>query len=96
MSASAVYVAIGLVALLAVAVLALVLGRRPDATALTPLAALSFGMVVAGIVFGENRAVGSTFFAVGIGLAVVDMVRKRGQRGPGPGAGAGGHGSTSA
>ncbi len=88
MSASAVYVAIGLLALLAVAVLALALGRRPGASTLTPLAALSFGMVVAGIAFGENRAVGYTFFAVGIGLAVVDMVRKRGPRDPGRGAGA--------
>ena len=93
MGASAVYLAIGLVALLAVAVLALVLGRRPDATALTPLAALSFGMLVAGIVFGESRAVGYTFVAVGIGLALVDLVRKRGSHGSHRGGGAGGHGA---
>ncbi len=93
MSSSTVYVALGLVVLLAVAVVAVLLGRRPDATPLTPLAALAFGMVVAGIVFGENRAVGYTFFAVGIGLAVVDAVRRRDRRGPREGGGAGGDGA---
>jgi hypothetical protein len=82
MSASTVYITLGLVVLLALLVLAVLLGRRPDATPLTPLGAFALGMVVAGFVFGENRAVGYTFFAVGIGLAVVDAVRRRGPRGP--------------
>jgi len=96
MSASAVYVAIALTALLAVLVVGLVLGRRPDASTLTPLTALSFGMVAAGIAFGDTRAVGYAFFAAGVGLAVVDLLRKRGPRGPGPGGGAGDDGSRSA
>jgi hypothetical protein len=94
MSSSAFYLAIGLAALVAVAVVAMVLGRRPGGTVtLTPLAAISFGMVAAGIAFGENRAVGYTFFALGIGLAIVDTVRKRSQRGPGEGGRAGRRGS---
>jgi uncharacterized membrane protein len=90
MSASVVYIAIGLIVLLALAAVVLLQGRRPGGRAtLTPLAALSLGMVVAGIVFGEARAVGYTFFAIGIGLAIVDMVRKRRPRGPRDGGGAG-------
>ena len=94
MSTSAVYLVIGLAALLAVAVVGMMMGRRPGGTAtLTPLAALAFGMVAVGMAFGENRAVGYTFFALGIGLAVVDTVRKRGTRGSGAGGRAGGRGS---
>ena len=85
MSASAVYVAIGVVTLLAVAVLALALGRRPDAPTLTPLAGLSLGLVVAGIAFAQSRVVGYTFFAAAVGLAALDLARKRGRRrGPPP------------
>jgi prepilin signal peptidase PulO-like enzyme (type II secretory pathway) len=77
MSTSAVYIAIALTTLLVVAVLTLLLGRGPNATTRpTPLAAFAFSLVVMGMVFGENRVVGYSFFALGITLAVVDAVRR--------------------
>ena len=85
MSTSAVYVVIGLTTLLAVVVVSLLVGRAQGATTtLTPLAGLAFSLVVMGLVLGENRVVGYSFFALGIALAIVDMVRRERPRG-GPG-----------
>jgi prepilin signal peptidase PulO-like enzyme (type II secretory pathway) len=87
MSTSAVYIAIALTTLLVVAVLTLLLGRGPNATTRpTPLAAFAFSLVVMGMVFGENRVVGYSFFALGVALAVVDAVRREPPR-SGTGAG---------
>jgi hypothetical protein len=76
MSDTAVYVAVafGVLALLAVG--AIVVWRRDGSASITPLAGLAFGCVVCGIVFGDDRVVGYGFFAAGIILAVIDMVRR--------------------
>lgn len=46
------------------------------ASTLTPLAGLAFGFVLAGILFGENRAVGYSFIGIGIVLLIIDLYSK--------------------
>ncbi len=43
---------------------------------LTPLAGLSFGFILAGLIFNDDRLVCYSLFGVGILLAVVDMIIK--------------------
>lgn len=43
---------------------------------LSLLASIAFGFIVAGIIFGENRLIGYSLFAIGITLSVVDMYMK--------------------
>jgi hypothetical protein len=76
MSASAAYVAIVVGVLAVLAVLLLAVGRGGGTRRLTPLAGLSLACVVCGIVFGEDRVVGYAFFAAGILLAIIDATRR--------------------
>jgi len=43
---------------------------------LTPLAGLSFGIILAGLFFGGERAIGYSLIAAGVILAVIDIIRK--------------------
>ncbi|MGA9519755.1 MAG: hypothetical protein WBV27_13330 [Trichococcus sp.] len=43
---------------------------------LSVLASIAFGLIVAGIVFGENRSIGYSLLAVGIILSAVDAYMK--------------------
>ena len=89
MSDTTVYVAIAVGALAILAIGAVVVWRRDGSTSITPLAGLAFGCVACGIVFGEDRVVGYSFFAAGITLAVIDTVRRsRGSGSSRPHAGA--------
>lgn len=73
-----VYLVLAALVLLAVVAAAFLTYRRGrGAQRLTPLGGLALAFVVAGIVFGENRLIGYGLMAVGIALAVVDIVRKR-------------------
>jgi EamA domain-containing membrane protein RarD len=51
---------------------------RPDRR-FSPRAALAFGFVIAGSLFGEERWLGYCLMGVGIVLAVVDILRQRRQ-----------------
>jgi hypothetical protein len=67
---------------LAIVILAILAGsswisRKKEPARLSELAALAFGLVIAGIVFGENRALGYSLMGAGVLLAVVDIIRKR-------------------
>lgn len=50
--------------------------KRKDPRQLSVLGALSFGSVIAGIVFNENRLVGYAFLGIGIALAMADIFVK--------------------
>jgi len=51
-------------------------GNRP----LTPLGGLALAFVLASLVFGEVRALGYGLMAVGVCLAVLDIVRRQRRR----------------
>ena len=74
------YISIALVVLLAVAPILLYMRATRGHPKLTPNAGLAFGLLVAGIVFGENRWLGYGLIGAGVVLAVVDTVNKLRQK----------------
>ncbi len=76
MSSSAIYTLVAIVVLLAVVVIAFILGRREPHNRLSPMAGMAFGFIIAGILFGDNRLVGYTMLGIGIILAVADIIRR--------------------
>jgi biotin transporter BioY len=76
MDASQTWIVASLVVLAAVALLVFRAGRAGNKNRLTPLAGLAFGFVIAGLVFGDERWLRYGLFAVGVILAVVDLVKR--------------------
>ena len=77
MNAEQSYIAI---AVLAIFGLTILLSRRllhKQARGLTPLAGLSFGFILAGIVFGEERLLGYGLMGIGIVLSIIDIFNQR-------------------
>jgi uncharacterized membrane protein len=73
---SKVYVLIAIVALAVVSLLVF-LRRSERHNRLTPLAGLSFAFVIiAGIIFGDERWLGYGLIGIGVVIAVVDMVHR--------------------
>lgn len=76
MNTSPIYIAISIVALAIIAVVLFVVrGKKPERK-LSRIGALSFFLVLAGIIFGESRLVGYSLIGGGIILAVIDIIRK--------------------
>ncbi|MDF2157073.1 hypothetical protein [Algoriphagus sp. CAU 1675] len=68
-----------------IVVLVLVLGlvfimffvrKDKDQKGLSPIAGLAFALVIAGIFFGENQLVGYSLIALGVALAIWDIIKK--------------------
>jgi membrane-bound ClpP family serine protease len=76
MDSSWTWIVASLVVLAAVGLLVFRVGGASGRNRLTPLAGLALGLVIAGLVFGEERWLGYGLFAVGVILAVVDMVQR--------------------
>ncbi len=76
MDASWTWIVASLVVLAAVAFLVFRVGGTGNRNRLTPLAGLALGLVIAGLVFGEERWLGYSLFAIGVIVAVVDMVQR--------------------
>ena len=76
MEASQVYILISIIVLLAIMIIVFFVKRGKKKEKLTPLASISFGFVIAGIVFADNRLIGYSLMGIGILLAVIDAIRK--------------------
>jgi len=76
MDALQIYVAIAIIILAIMAFFIIFRARKKKKEKLTPLAALAFVFVFAGIVFGETRAVGYSLMGIGVVLAVIDIIIK--------------------
>lgn len=74
MDASQGYILISIVVLALIACLVFFMNKGKSTKRLTPLAGLAFALVLAGLMFGENRLLGFGLLAGGIVLAVVDMI----------------------
>ena len=70
------YIAISIIALLIIAALVFFVKKNKKQKRLSTLTGLSFVFVIAGIVFGDDRLIGYGLIAVGIILAVVDIIMK--------------------
>ena len=77
MSLMQTYVAIAIGALALVLLVGALMHRRIAAQKLSPLAAIAFSLVVAGIVFGENRWVGYSLIGTGVALSILDILRRK-------------------
>lgn len=75
MSASQIYIVIGVISLAIIAVLLIYANKHERGKKLTPLAGLAFAFVIAGILFGENRLVGYGLMGIGVILALIDIFR---------------------
>ncbi len=75
MDASQIYILISII-VLAIIMVILILTRKKRQKSLSPLAGLAFALIIAGIIFGENRLIGYSLMGVGVALAIIDMVRK--------------------
>jgi uncharacterized membrane protein len=80
MNMTIVYVGIVAGALLILAMLAYATVKSGRPSRLTPLAALAFVLVLAGILLGQERLIGYGLIALGVILALIDIVQK--SRGP--------------
>jgi hypothetical protein len=76
MNMSQIYIAISIVVLAAIALLVIFLGKSRKENRLTPLAGLAFGFILAGIIFGRDRLIGYSLFAIGVIIAVIDILKK--------------------
>lgn len=71
MNTSQIYIIISIVALIFVVIL--FLAARRKGKKLTPLVGFAWALVLAGIIFGEDRLIGYSLIGVGVALAVIDM-----------------------
>jgi hypothetical protein len=70
-----IYILIAVVILAIIAVV-IALVRKKEQKPLSKLAALAFGFIIAGIIFGDNRLVGYSLMGVGVILAIIDVIKK--------------------
>ncbi len=71
MNTSLIYIIISIVAFVFVVIL--FLAARKKGKKLTPLVGFAWALVLAGIIFSEDRLIGYSLIGVGVTLAVIDM-----------------------
>ncbi len=82
MNASTSYIVLSIAVLAVIALLFFFVGGKRKGGRLTPLAGLSFGIILAGLFFGGERQIGYGLIGVGIVLAIIDIFRKLRLAGP--------------
>jgi len=75
MDASQIYILIAVVVLLIIAIL-VVFVKKKGVKPFTPLVGLAFAFILAGIIFGDSRAVGYSLMGIGVILAIIDIIQK--------------------
>jgi len=76
MNASQIYIAVLIVILAIIAGVVFLVNRNKKENALSPLAGVAFGFVLAVLMFGEPRWLSYSLLGIGVVLGVVDIVRK--------------------
>jgi len=80
MDASWPFLLVSLAVLLALAAMILTNRKKEPQEGVSPLAGLAFILVVAGILFGEDRILGYLLLGAGVLLALIDIFRRQGRR----------------
>ena len=76
MNVSQFFIAVSIAVLACIALLVFFVGRSRKENRLTPLAGLAFGLVLAGILFGDDRPIGHSLLGIGVTLAVIGMLKR--------------------
>ena len=76
MHTSQIYILMVIIAFALIAVLLFMLNKNKKETVISPLAGISFNLVLAGLFFGEHRIISYILVGVGIILTAVDIVKK--------------------
>jgi chromate transport protein ChrA len=76
MNISQIYIAVSILVLAVIAILILAVRKNGKRNRLTLLVGLSFGFVLAGTFFSDNRVIGYGLLGIGVLLAVVDMFNR--------------------
>ncbi len=71
-----IYIAIAIGALAVIVILTIFFRKRTPQARLSPLAAVAFVFVIAGLVLGDSRIVGYSLMGVGILFALIDIIYK--------------------
>jgi hypothetical protein len=71
MNTSQIYIVISIAALVLVVIL--FLAARKKGKKLTPLVGFAWALVLAGIIFSEDRLIGYSLIGVGVALAVIEL-----------------------
>jgi len=80
MDSSQTYVLIVVMALAVVGVLLILSNKMQKNRRISPLASVAFSLIVAGIVFGENRILGYSLMGLGVGFSLLDMFMNKKKR----------------
>ncbi len=70
------FIIITLVLIAIIAVIFYVLPPKYKSAKLSPLAGLSFGLILSGMFFGDERIISYSFIAAGVTLAIIDIYNK--------------------
>ena len=77
MEATQIYIIIAIIILAIIVALVFFLKKNKREAKLTPLAALAFAFVFAGIIFiGEGRVVSYSLMGIGVIIAIIDIILK--------------------
>jgi LPXTG-motif cell wall-anchored protein len=76
MESSQIYISIAILSLLIIGIIFLFVRKNRKKKQITPLTAIAFGFVIAGIVFGDDRLTSYSLMGFGVLLAVVDIIIK--------------------
>ena len=77
METNKVYVIISVVALVLIGLFLFLKQKRANEKLISPLTGLAYSLVLAGIIFGDERFIGYSLLGVGVVLSIIDMTRKR-------------------
>ncbi len=76
MDFSRMYILLAIIVVLAITASIVIVRRRKFAAPLMPLAGIAFAFGLAGVLFIENRLIGYGLMAVGLVLAVIDIIKR--------------------
>ena len=76
MNTSQIYIVLSVVVLVIVALLVFFIARSKKEKVLTPVTALAFGFILAGMLYSNDRLFNYSLMGIGVILSIVDMFRK--------------------
>lgn len=78
MDALQIYIIIAIIVLAIIAIFIFLTRKKKNK--ISTLAAIAFAFILAGIIFSNDRIIGYSLIVIGIILAVVDMIKKSGNK----------------